>query len=162
MRDGFLGFRTSLMLDVVVVALILLVPLVTLSILGVRRGLYKFHRNLQTALTITLLVTVAAFELDLHLIQGGWKSVVEKSRSNVTTAQMDKIRQSLDVHLVFAVSTPLVWLGTLVAAWKFMPRPPGPSAHSLWHRRLGWLCSLDLLMTSVTGLWFYYTAFIDH
>jgi hypothetical protein len=41
-----------------------------------------------------------------------------------------------------------------------MPVPPAPCGHSPLHRKLGWISAIDLLLTSLTGLAFYYVAFI--
>jgi hypothetical protein len=43
---------------------------------------------------------------------------------------------------------------------KRFPSPAAPSVHSGLHKKLGWLSTMDLLLTSVTGLMFYYMAFI--
>ena len=42
-----------------------------------------------------------------------------------------------------------------------MPNPPQPSTHSRLHKVLGWVSTLDLVLTSVTGLIFYYVAFVS-
>ena len=73
---------------------------------------------------------------------------------------LSQIRTMLWVHLVFAVSTPLLWITTLTLAWRRFAKPPQPGAHSRTHKTLGWLATVDLVMTSVTGLGFYYLAFV--
>lgn len=161
MKDGFLGYHASFMLDAVVVALVLVVPVLVYSLISVKiKRNYGLHRNLQIALAITLLAAVLAFEVDLHLIQGGWENVVKKG-SELTSQQMEKIQQVLRIHLLFAASTPVLWGVTIAFALKYMPKPPAPSAHSRLHSTLGWLSTVDLVMTSVTGLIFYYVAFIN-
>ena len=51
MTDGFLGYPTSLMLDVVVCALALVVPLLLFSLYQVRvKRNFLLHRNLQLLL----------------------------------------------------------------------------------------------------------------
>lgn len=161
MKDGFLGFHASFMLDAVVVALVLVVPVLVFSLYSVKiRRQYSLHRNLQLALAVTLLAAVLAFEVDLHLIQGGWKNVVNKGPP-VTATQMAFIHQVLRVHLIFAGSTPFLWGLTIALALRWMPRPPAPSAHSGLHKFLGWASTLDLVLTSVTGLIFYYIAFVS-
>lgn len=161
MKDGFLGFHTSFMLDAVVVALVLVVPVLVYSLYSAKFGRnYVVHRNLQLGLALTLLAAVMAFEVDLHLIQGGWQNVVKKG-SEVSAEKLATIQQVLHVHLIFAGSTPFVWLLTIALALKNMPNPPQPSAHSRLHKTLGWASAADLVLTSVTGLIFYYTAFIN-
>ena len=161
MRDGFLGFHTSFMLDAVVVALVLVVPVLVFSLYSVKIGrLYTRHRNLQMSLAIVLLVAVLAFEVDLHLVQGGWENVVRKG-SALSDNQMTFIRKVLRIHLVFAGSTPFLWGATILFALIRMPRPPQPSPHSRLHKVLGWASTFDLVVTSVTGLVFYYVAFVN-
>jgi len=65
------------------------------------------------------------------------------------------------VHLVFAISTPILWVITTVLALKHFPDPTLPSPHSPLHRKLGWLSTIDLVLTSFTGLMFYYMAFMQ-
>lgn len=161
LRDGFLGYQASFMLDFVVVSLLLVVPILLFSLFSVKvRQRYALHKNLQLLLGVVLLVAVSAFEVDLHLIQGGWEQVIAKQTPPVSEAQVAQIRTVLRIHLIFAISTPFLWIATIVLALRHFPHPPQPSAHSRLHKILGWLSAIDITLTSVTGLWFYYTAFI--
>jgi hypothetical protein len=163
MSSGFLGYNASLMLDVVVCALVLVVPTLAYSIYVVKiRRNYLRHRNVQIALGAVLLVTVTAFEIDLQYVHGGWENVVNRDPDNprLSAEDMRFVQRVLWVHLVFAISTPVLWAATLLLAWRRFPRPPAPSTHSRLHRRLGWLSTIDIVLTSVTGLAFYYVAFV--
>lgn len=158
MTDGFLGFRASLMLDVVVCALVLVVPLLlySLYVVKVRRN-YTLHRNLQMLLGIVLGIAVIAFEIDMRM-QGGWEQIVGKRE--IASDHFEQIRKMLYVHLVFAISTPFLWTATIVLALRRFANPPLPSPHSRLHKKLGWLATIDITLTSVTGLMFYYLAFV--
>lgn len=161
MSDGFLGYRTSFMLDAVVCALVLVVPAILFSLYLVKvKKNYLAHRNLQIGLAIVLLLAVTAFEVDIQQIQGGWENVVAKREVQLTAGQLETARHVLWVHLVFAVSSPLLWLVTIVLALRRIPKPPRPCEHSPLHRKLGWASTIDLVLTAVTGLWFYYVAFV--
>jgi putative membrane protein len=163
MADGFLGYDASFMLDLVVCALVLVVPVLAYSIYLVKvRREYLRHRNIQVALGIVLLVTVAAFEIDMQLVHDGWENVVNKPgrEPRLEGERFEFVRRVLWVHLVFAISTPLVWGAALWLALKRFPSPPAPSEHSRLHRRLGWLATIDITLTSITGLAFYYFAFV--
>ena len=76
MSQGFLGYQSTFMLDFVVSALVLIVPvlLTSLYLVKVRRN-YVAHRNIQLALAAVLLVTVIAFEVDIR-IHGSWTAIV--------------------------------------------------------------------------------------
>ena len=161
MSHGFLGQDAStFMLDFVVTALALIVPalLVSLFLVKVKRN-YLVHRNLQLALAGVLLVAVVAFEIDIRL-HGGWREIVGARTPALSAEQLETVKQTLYVHLVFAISTPLLWGTTIVLALKRMPKPPAPCEHSRLHKSLGWLSVIDLVLTSATGLLFYYRAFI--
>ncbi|HET6423873.1 MAG TPA: DUF420 domain-containing protein [Planctomycetaceae bacterium] len=161
LRDGFLGNHASFMLDFVVVALVLIVPILLYSLYAVKvRRQYTLHRNLQLLLGVVLLVAVALFEVDLHFVQGGWEQVVAKRPVKLTTEQLAQVRTVLRIHLIFAISTPFLWVITTVAALRRFPNPPTPGPHSGWHKFLGWASAIDITLTSVTGLIFYYVAFM--
>jgi putative membrane protein len=161
MSDGFLGYRTSFMLDAVVCALVLVVPVLLYSIYAVKfRRQYALHKKLQLGLGAVLLLAVAAFEIDMQLVQGGWENVVAKRDPQLSAEQLQIVRQVLWIHLVFAISTPFLWAVTIVFALKRFPTPPQPGDHSRLHKRLAWLSTIDITLTSVTGLVFYYVAFV--
>ena len=163
MKNGFLGYDASLMLDVVVCALVLVVPwlLCSIYIVKVQRN-YQLHKTLQLVLAVVLTLAVAAFEVDTQFIHGGWENIVNKipDAPRHSSDEMAQIRTMLYVHLCFAVTTPLLWAVTIILALKRFPSPIAPSAHSRLHKKLGWLSTVDLTLTSVTGLMFYYMAFI--
>ena len=76
-------------------------------------------------------------------------------------AKIDGVRPWLRLHLLFAVSTPFLWIATIVLALRRFGRNPAPGPHSRLHKTLGWASTADITMTSVTGLMFYYVAFIE-
>ncbi len=161
MSHGFLGQTAStFMLDFVVTALVLIVPalLASLYLVKVQRN-YLAHRNLQLVLAAVLLVAVIAFEVDIR-VHGGWEAIVGRRMPALSVEQLATVKQTLYVHLIFAISTPLLWGTTILLAMRRMPRPPTPCEHSRLHKTLGWLSVLDLVLTSATGLLFYYRAFI--
>lgn len=161
MKDGFLGFRTSFMLDFVAVSLVLIVPVLVYSLIAVKvQRRYVVHRRLQLLLGVVLLVAVSLFEIDMQWIQGGWLNVVDKREVKLSAEQLAFARQVLYVHLCFAISTPLLWATTIGLALRHMPSPPQPCPHSKLHKTLGWLSTIDIVLTSVTGLVFYYFAFV--
>ncbi len=162
MAHGFLGYDASFMLDAVVCALVLVVPALLTSIYLVKvRKWYAVHRNIQVTLGVVLLVAVTAFEVDIRL-HGGWEAIVNKPESEprLTGTSLETVRQMLWVHLIFAISTPFLWLTTIVLALKRFGPNPQPGPHSPVHKRLAWLSTIDIVLTSVTGLFWYYLAFV--
>lgn len=151
------------MLDVVVTALVAIVAVSLYSLYVVKfQHNYRLHKNLQLFLGVTLLVAVTAFEVDTQWVHGGWKNIVNKDPDSprLTGAKFLQVQQVLRIHLIFAISTPVLWALTLGLAWKNFAHPPRPGKHSRTHKILGWLSAVDVIATSVTGLWFYYLAFV--
>lgn len=164
LTNGFLGYQTTFMLDFVVCALGLVVPLLIWSLWLVKfRQQYVLHKRLQVALGLILLVAVTAFEVDVQMVHGGWENIVAKQSLSPETlaAKISDVRPWLLVHLVFAVSTPFLWITTLALALKRFDNPPMPGNHSRLHKTLGWASAIDITLTSVTGLLFYYVAFMQ-
>lgn len=142
------------MLDVVAIAMIGIVLVLAYSIYVVRcRKNYRLHRKIQVMLGVVLLVTVGLFELDIRLY--GWRQFAEAS------VYYDSwVFPSLYIHLVFAISTTLLWIYTIAAALKRFDNPPVPNAYSPRHRRIATLAAIDMFCTAITGWIFYMLAFV--
>ena len=65
----------------------------------------------------------------------------------------------LGVHLVFAVTTAVLWIVVLARALRNFASPPLPGPHSAWHKRWGWIAAIDMALTSLSGWVFYWLAF---
>lgn len=151
---GFLGTRASLMLDVVFLAMFVVVPVLGWSLYLVKaRRNYALHKRVQLTLGLVLLAAVTLFEVDMRV--NGWTDRAEASPywSDGT------VRNALVVHLVFAVSTAVLWIAVIVRALQNFASPPTPGPHSVWHKRWGWIAAIDMLLTSLTGWIFYWLAF---
>ena len=162
LQTGFLGYPTTFMLDFVVCALIVIVPLLLWSLWLVRfRRNYSAHKRLQIALGLILLAAVTAFEVDMRL-HGGWENILAQQQlaEAAFNAKIGEVRPWLYLHLVFAVSTPLLWATTITLALQRFGADPAPGKHSRLHKTLGWASAIDVSLTSVTGLIFYYVAFV--
>jgi putative membrane protein len=158
--DGFLGYKASLMLDVVVCALVVVVPTLVFSLYAVKvRHNFALHRLLQIVLGIVLLIAVGLFEIDMRM-QGGFRAILAKRDIPLSDQQYGLFQWVLGIHLVFAISTVFLWGATLTLALKKFSVPPAPGPHSRLHKTLGWLSAIDITLTSVTGLMVYYFGFV--
>lgn len=154
--DGFLGTRASLMIDFVFVAMFAVIAIMAWSIYQVRtRNRYALHKRVQLALAAVLLVAVTAFEVDMRL--HGWE---ERAAGEIGGSASPQVWNALYLHLVFAISTAVLWPVVIVRALRQFPSPPTPSAHSRSHIFWARLAAMDMLMTSVTGWIFYCLAFL--
>ena len=152
--NGFLGTRASIMLDVVFLAMFAVIPLMGVAIYLVKfRRLYTWHKRIQLALGVVLLLAITAFEVDMQFISG-WR---ERARESPYFDNW--VFYSLYIHLVFAVSTALLWVFVIVQALRKIPVPAGPSKYSGAHAFWGKLAAADMFMTSLTGWIFYGLAF---
>lgn len=154
--DGFLGTRASWMLDVVVVAMVVVLPVLITSWWLVRyRRQYRLHKLIQLTLGMVLLVAITGFEIDIRL--SGWE---HRASPSVGIDPPQRVYTVLWIHLVFAVSTAVLWVFVTVQALRKIPNPPGPSAYSRRHIFWARLAAVDMVLTAVTGWWFYWVAFV--
>ena len=158
--NGFLGARGSLMLDVVFLAMFVVVPLLATSVYLVRyRRQYALHKKLQLTMAFVLLAAVLLFELDIRF--NGWEQRAEPSPFfDAHNKWGCPAGISLIVHLSFAVPTLLLWIVVVVRALRNFSRPPTPGAHSRWHSRWGTVAAGGMVLTAVTGWFFYWLAFV--
>ncbi|MFM9025866.1 MAG: cytochrome b6-f complex subunit PetN [Planctomycetaceae bacterium] len=152
--DGFLGTRASLGMDVVLVGLVALLPVLAWSIALVRRGRYAAHKSLQLFIVAALAAAILVFEIDIRLVSD-WKP-----RAAASPWWPGGVLAALGIHLVFAVTTFGLWVWVVWEALARFPVPPAPAAHGPRHRRLARLAAIDLACTAVTGLVFYWLAFV--
>lgn len=155
--DGFLtvfGSRASLGMDVVVVGLLALLPVLAWSVQAARGGRFVLHKRLQLFIVAALAVAILVFEVDVRLISD-WKP-----RARPSPYWPGGVLWALGIHLIFAVSTFVLWTWVVWEALARFPNPPHPAAHGPRHRRMARLAAVDLLLTAVTGFVFYWLAFV--
>jgi uncharacterized membrane protein YozB (DUF420 family) len=102
-----------------------------------------------------VLVVVVLFEIDIRL--HGWEmraSGVEGGRAPVVVWSV------LYIHLVFAVSSTILWPVTIFLALRNFPNPPHPSIHSRVHVPLARTAAAVMVITAFTGWIFYWVAFV--
>ena len=67
---------------------------------------------------------------------------------------------SLMIHLVFAVSTALLWAFVIIMALRRFPVPPEPTGYSRQHILWARLAAIDMVLTTLSGWIFYWLAFV--
>jgi len=156
---SFLAPRGSLMLDVVVLAMTLVLPVLFWSIWQVRcRQNYSLHKRTQLLLATVLLTTVLAFEVDMRFFTD-WEA--EAAGSPYYQADSwNAIWTALTIHLGFAIPTLVVWIAMVIRALRGFERPPEPGAHSASHKRWGRIAVIGMTGTGITGWVFYWMAFV--
>jgi putative membrane protein len=176
--DGFLGTRASITLDLVFVAMLAVVPVMAWSIwLVKRRQRWQLHKQIQLGVTAVLGIAIVLFEIDMRFVSG-WRARATPSPYYasvehagpawtwlcLTLCGMDRVPgwvfRGLAIHLVFAVSTTVLWAWTAWGALRRFPKPPAPNEYGASHRFWGCLAAADMVMTAVTGWTFYWLAFV--
>lgn len=149
--SGFLPFsRASFLIDFVVLAMTIIIPIMLLSMFLVRyKKNYMAHRNIQITLGIVLGITIIFFELDIRL--NGWKHLAEVSPYYDTL-----VFPSLFIHLAFAIPTLILWIITIIGAIK----TPIRLQKMNFHKIMGRSSVFFLIATTVTGWVFFWLAFV--
>lgn len=152
--QGFLGTRGDLLMDIVITALVAVVPIVLYNWSLARRRQYARHKAMQITLAVLLGLVVALFEYNLRL-QGG---IFEATRAS-SYAGTATLNFWIWFHTFFAITTIFIWLGLIVASLRRFPRPPVPGAFSATHRRWGRIGMIWMLVTGVTAIPVYVYGF---
>lgn len=153
--DGFLGTRASLGMDLVLVGLLAVLPLLAWSVHLVKnRRAYAAHKTMQLIIAAALLAAIVAFEIDIRLVSD-WRL-----RAHASPWWPRGVVAALGVHLVFAVSSLVLWVWVLWEAFVRFPVPPAPGSHGPRHRFMARLAAVDLALTACTGCLFYWMAFV--
>jgi putative membrane protein len=142
-------------MDVVLVGLLALLPILAWSIRLARQGRYLLHKRLQLFIVSALLVAILVFEVDVRLLSD-WRTRAEDS-----PWWPGGVLAALGIHLIFAITTFVLLAWVVWEALARFPVPPAPGPHSRRHRLMARLAALDLLLTAVTGVAFYWLAFVS-
>lgn len=144
------------MLDVVCLSMLGVVIALAWSIYQIKvRRRYRLHKWVQIALGIALLVVVVLFEIDIRL--HGWEG---RAAGQIGGHPAAVVFWALYIHLVFAVSSVILWPITIALAVINFSDPPIPGPHSRIHVPLAWAAAADMVLTAITGWVFYWLAFI--
>ncbi len=144
--DGFLGTRADLVVDLVMSVSGFIPAVMLYSFYKASKGEYDTHKNIQNILLIALIISVVALELDIRF--------GELDRS---TEYNDLLGVVFPMHLIFAISTPLLWFWLLSKSCKIYPKPFGKFNHKKW----GWILFWDMTLSVISGWIVYLMAFAN-
>ena len=151
---GFLGTRADLLMDIVIVALVAVVPIVLYNWRLARTKQFSRHKAMQIALIIVLGAVVGVFEYDLSSQGGIFKATAASSLAGTPTLNF-----WIRFHSFFAESTVLIWLVLITVSLIKFPKPPAPNAFSGIHRFWGRIGMVWMLATGITAIPVYYFGF---
>ena len=120
------------------------------------RRRYQLHKWTQITLGIILLIVVILFEIDIRL--HGWED--RAAGTNWRASGLQAVFTALYVHLIFAVSTVILWPMTIWTGRQNFANPPRPGPHSRIHVPLARTAAADMVLTAITGWIFYWLAFV--
>jgi uncharacterized membrane protein YozB (DUF420 family) len=157
---GFLPWRAPVMLDVLAVAMVIVLPALLWSLYSVKyRRRYQQHKTIQLALGSLLLTLLVGFEIDIQYFEN-WRQRAALSPYFDAASGTGLVMSALRVHLVFAITTLVLWVAIIFNALARFPKPPGPNHHSGFHARWGKVAAIDMVLTAATGWVFYFLAFV--
>jgi putative membrane protein len=151
---GFLGTRSDLLMDIVLVAVTAVPFLMLYAFRLTKHREFTKHRNIQVLLVSVVFTAVVLFEIDIRA-SGGAKAFLGSGPLSGTTF----LRVFLTVHVLVALLSFTGWLALAVASWKkFAHALPG--RFSMDHRRYGKLIFSGAVFTAASGAALYVMSFV--
>ncbi len=148
--EGFLGTRADTIVDTVMITSALLPVLLFIIIRFAHKERYDLHKWSQILLFTVVNLLVIALEVDIRF--GGMDQVIEQSKYFGT----DTLAIVFIVHLLFAVSSTLLWFWLIIVSVRRYP------VHFRFpHKKYGILVYIDILLTVITGWILYAMVFAN-
>ena len=152
---SLIGSRADLLIEAIVIAEIVAVPVLMRAIRAARAGDHRLHKTLQLTLAIVFAVATVALEVDIRLA-GGMAHFSAGGRYEGTLL----LAVILYGHLAVAAINAALWtVFPLVSYRRFRSRLL-PGAFSALHVRLGWWAVIAYALTAASGLALYVVGFV--
>lgn len=144
------------MLDFVAVAMLAVTVVLAVSVYIVRvKKNPSLHRTIQITTAIILILALIGFEVDVRFFTR-WRELAEIS----PYYESGFVDRCLFVHLLFAIPTPFVWGAVIFMGLKRFKTGFEQGNVNRTHRIQGRIAAGMMVMTAVTGWFFYYVAFV--
>ncbi|MBV1859437.1 MAG: DUF420 domain-containing protein [Nannocystaceae bacterium] len=155
MPQSVIGSRADLLIEAVVLAELLAIPVLLRAIRAAREGDVRLHKGLQLSLATIFAVATIALEVDIRMA-GGMAFFAAGGRYEGT--------MFLDVvlygHLAVAAVNAALWSVFPIVSWRRFRAGMLPGRFSALHRTLGWWAVLAYALTSGSGLALYVVGFV--
>lgn len=155
--SGFFGTRADLMMDLVIVAFIIIMPLLFISMRKAGSGQHLVHAKMQISLSIILAIAVAIFEIDLSM-SGGMAALTKDSAYFAT----DTLNYWMWGHTISAIITTILWAALVIMSIIKFKLPPKTKTNQFRrvHRPLGFTAMLFMYVTGLSSFPLYYYGFM--
>ena len=130
------GTKASLIIDIFLLVQVVLVPVLAWGITLARKGRIRAHARVMVVCFALFLLTVLAFEIDVHLVGSPTRPAVGP----------------LIIHLCFALPALVLWAVQVARAKSAVTNPTT-------HKRRGRTVFALLIPTVATGIWLYLATF---
>ena len=154
--QGFFGTRADLMMDIVIVAFMIIMPILFVSWRKARANNYATHSKIQIGLSIVLAIAVILFETDLKL-SGGMAELTKDS----VYFDTNTLNYWMWGHTLVAIITTLLWIVLMTLSIKKFKLPPKTNAFRNVHRPLGFTTMAFMYATGLSSFPLYYYGFMQ-
>lgn len=151
---GFLGTRADFFSDVLIMALIVILPaLITAIVLAVKKR-HSFHKKLMLAIFTVLVLYVIVYETNLTILGG-----VNYLTMNINMPVASYL--SIVIFHIIQSALTLVLGGAVISRGRVaLVAGQASSGFTSVHRKIAWVEVGMLVVSVVTGLVIYYLTFI--
>lgn len=155
MPPSLIGSRADLLIEAVVVAELVAIPVLLRAIRAARQQRFALHKNLQLSLALIFAVATVALEVDIRMA-GGMAFFAAGGRYEGTIF-LDAV---LYGHLAVAAVNAALWSVFPLVSWRRFRARVLPGTFSAVHRTLGWWAVVAYALTAGSGLVLYIVGFV--
>ena len=153
-ENGFLGTKAPLFMDIVTTIVVLLPFLIYISILFAKQKRFKLHKQTQIALFIVTILVVLFFEYGVRA-DGGIKKYL-----TYTDISNSFVIYFLTFHITISSIAVILWGRLLYLSLKANRKGELVGKFSAYHKKLGKITNIAIILTAITGFGVYYILFI--
>ncbi|QKF81641.1 DUF420 domain-containing protein [Halarcobacter ebronensis] len=155
LKEGFLGAKAPLFLDLVTIYFAILPILFGISILFAVKKMYKIHFISQSTLLATTVIFVIFFEIYIRMI-GGFTELTKDE----TGLYFYFLISILSIHIIIAFLTVLCWFYLYITTYRIYKQEGIKAIEIKRHRKIGKLVFDGLITSCYMGVMIYILIFL--
>ena len=154
-KNGFLGTRAPLFMDITLLIVVLLPILIAIAITFAKKNRYKLHAITQIVIYVISVIIILYFEVGIRLA-GGYKALLIQK----TSISHNYLIGVLIFHIIVATITLILWSLLVVKSYLDYNEILLLGSKKKIHKKIGLYTYFFIFLTAFSGIWVYLLLFV--